>query len=164
MKPRLLRRTGWATLRPRPLGVTTEPGSPRANRDQWQEQPRHRPRPQPHQCCSQGKREMLETVAEWHVKILPEPSLQLSGDVRSASPPGRGQTTPRRLRACQQTPATAQARGGAAQRAAANALGLNRGAAVAPVHPAARAGAASAGSNVPVAPAPQPRVRCVHQG
>lgn len=53
--------------------------------------PRHRPL-QLHRSLLSGserEREMLEPVTERHVKILPEPSLQLSsGDVRSASTHG----------------------------------------------------------------------------
>lgn len=82
-----------------PRGETTE---------QWQEQPRrHKLRPPPSHSLSEmfqqhtqghqlllspsgGERRMLETMAESHVKILTECSLQLSlGDVLPASPYGK---------------------------------------------------------------------------
>lgn len=86
-------------LRPAlPRGETTE---------QRQEQPRHKLRPPPSRSLSEtfqqhaqghqlllspsgGERRMLETMAESHVKILTECSLQLSlSDVQPASPYGK---------------------------------------------------------------------------
>lgn len=78
---------------------------------QRREQPRRCPLLRPRRSLlrgSEGERETAEAVAERHVKILPEPSLQLSpGDVRSASPRGRGRAALRQLRARERTQAPA---------------------------------------------------------
>lgn len=76
---------------------------------QRREQPRRCPLLRPHRSLLRGSEGERETVeAEKHVKILPEPSLQLSpGDVRSASPRGRGRAALRQLRARERTQAPA---------------------------------------------------------